>query len=91
MCHISYIMCQLSSVTRQVSGVRCHMSFLFLIFLGKVMELGVGGSVINGVYPVYHILLVKHLVVQQHFFLDLKLIKILGTSLWTNKSYFQEI
>ena len=74
MCHISYIMCQVSGVTHQ---------------------LGFGGSVINGVYPVEfqsnHNLLVKHLVVQQHFFLDLKLIKMLGTRLWTNKSYFQEI
>ena len=33
--------------TCHVSGVRCNFSFY------KVMELDVGGSIINGAYPIY--------------------------------------
>ena len=38
-------------------GIRCHMSGVLFFFLDKVVELVIGGSVINGAYPVYFLLL----------------------------------
>ena len=36
-----------------LSGVRCHVSFIFLfLLLEKAVKLVGGGSVINGAYPV---------------------------------------
>ena len=46
----------MSGVRCQVSCVRCQVSH-FLLFSDKVVELVVGGSVINGAYPVNFFLL----------------------------------
>ena len=46
----------MSSVTCQVSGVRCHMSDVMFFSPDKVMELVGGGSVTNRAYPVQFIL-----------------------------------
>ena len=48
-CHMSGVMFYVSHVTSQVSHVTSNF-FLFLFFY-KVLELVVGGSVINGAYP----------------------------------------
>ena len=42
-------MCHMSGVRCCVSGVKCHIFFLFIF---KVVELVRGGSVINGAYPI---------------------------------------
>ena len=53
MCHVSHGRCHTVGVTRQVSGVTCQVIFFLNFFvLEKVVELDVGGSVINGAYPV---------------------------------------
>ena len=46
-------MCLMSRVTCHMTGFRCQVSFFsyFFDFLYKVVELGVGGSVINGPIP----------------------------------------
>ena len=53
-CQVSGVRCQVLGDTCHVPGVTCHMSCVmshFFLFY-KVLELVVGGSVINGAYPV---------------------------------------
>ena len=50
-CHMLHVTCHESVVTCQVSHVRCHVSGVRCE--DKVVELGRGGSVINGAYPVW--------------------------------------
>ena len=62
MCHMSGVTCQVSGVRCQVSHVRCQVSgvtchIFLLLFLDIEVELVGGGSVINGAYPVYFIVL----------------------------------
>ena len=45
---MSLVTCHVSQVTYQVLR-----AILYLIFFYKVVELGCGGSVINGTYPVW--------------------------------------
>ena len=55
--NMSRVMCHMSHVTCHVSRVTCHIShFIFLFFLDKVVKFIVGGSVINGAYPVKFII-----------------------------------
>ena len=54
---MSHVVCHVFSVTCQVSGVMCNIFFLFY----NVVELVGGGSVINGTFPVYFLILLDFL------------------------------
>ena len=56
-CHVSHVTCHVSRVTCHMSHVTCHLiflkfNFILIFFLDKVVKLIVGGSIINGAYPV---------------------------------------
>ena len=45
-------MCHMSGVTLPVSGVMCHVSRVFFLFVDKVLEVVGRGSGINWAFPV---------------------------------------
>ena len=60
--HVSHVMCHMLRVMCHMSGVMCQMSsvtLFSLFFSDKAVELVHGGSVINGVFAVQLIYLIK--------------------------------
>ena len=60
MCHMSGVTCQVSLVTCHASRVTCHIIIIIIFFLFKEVELVDGGSVNNGVYPIYLLYYLKN-------------------------------
>ena len=52
-CQVSDFTCHVSPVTCHLSRVRLHKKKIYIYILKKILKLVGGGSVINGLYPVF--------------------------------------